>query len=401
MSDKHNEIELKDKNIKSNVKIAILAFAIGSSLISLTPNIKYKIALLKAKNNKEIIRLINDKNNKEENIKTIYELAINKNNNIPIESKKILIKAFEENFIEPYYNLILDETIYNMYAVASTQRVKEMSKTAKKYGWWSGDYNSYTNTIYLYSYNSKVLVAHEQLHAILKTGLFDMGYTKGLNGYALNEALTVSLIKGDDSYYDQFLVSDYLGLIIGYDKLYKYYMLGDLDGLKNELNKYIEKEETEKLIRNMDVQVFNDYGLIFLTTNNVGYVDSDNENTINILDRRKIFNYKMRLEKENTEILMNLFESKYNCKVEDSNLGRIIFGNGNDLFDKDLNPNDPIYDIYYNDPNSVKIFVQKFNHPFFNNNENYFRTYFVKTEELEKFDIDQALKLAKNNGKHY
>ena len=392
-----DEKELKNKKIKSKVKKTILGITIGSFIISLTPNIKYRIALNKAKKNSEITRLLEDKDNREKNIKTIYEMAINSNSNMSDENKKLFIDSFEEEFIIPYHDIILDETVYNMYAVASTQKVKEIDENVLNHAWWSGDYNSYFNTIYIAPYDDHTLIAHEQLHGILKTGLYDTGYTNGLNGYGINEALTVSLIKNDNSYFDEYLLSDYMGLIIGYDKVYNYYLNSDLSSLKKELNQYLSKEDTEKLISSIDMQVYSRYGLDFMVRNNIGS-KSDKDDKFIIISQEQVDDYKNKKRIESKELMKKLFEAKYKCKPEESNLGRIIFGKDNDLFDENWDPEEPLYDVLFYDTKHVRIVVQKFG---FGDDENYYKEYIVETEEIENIDIDALLDEAKSNIKHH
>ena len=62
-----------------------------------------------------------------------------------------------------------------------------------------------------------------------------------------------------------------LGLIIGYDKLINYYLNSDLEGLKEEISQYISKEETNKLISNIDKYVFLRYYKEFLINNEIDY----------------------------------------------------------------------------------------------------------------------------------
>ena len=158
-----------------------------------------------------------------------------------------------------------------MYAVASTQEIKQMSDFAAEHGWWNGDYNSFSNT---YSLDNSVedadlsLIAHEQLHAILKTGIIDTGFTNFIiNGYGINEGTTSLFGKNDNAYFAESNIVDTLGLIIGYDTLFKYYVEGDLSGLKKELNQYISPQETNDLIRNLDLNVFTSYFETFLIKN--------------------------------------------------------------------------------------------------------------------------------------
>lgn len=386
------EIKEKKKKIKVKVRNTVIGIVVGGILISLIPNIKYRIALFRAKRNEKVIELVNDKENRKENIIKIYELALDNNNNISEKNKALLEDSFEKIVINEYYEIFLDETLYNMYAVVSTQDVHLMSDFTIEHGWWSGDYNSYLNTIFLEGTNHPILIAHEQLHAILKNGLWDYGYTKGIQGYGINEAVTTSMVKDDYSYFDEYLIADYLGLIIGYDNLYKYYMTSDLDGLKKELNKYLTKEETNTLISNIDEEVYSDYGLSFLYNNNLGSEEIDEKAHKNKVEKRK----------EMTDIMKKLFESKYNCKIEESKLGRIIFGEGNDLFDSNWDSSKPLYDVYYWDSEHVRIAVHKFNTDIFNNvvPKNYYQTYIVKIDELEDFDIDSALESANSSSKH-
>lgn len=154
-----------------------------------------------------------------------------------------------------------------MYAVASTEKITEMSSFAKEHGWWSGDYNSYTNVYSLYSSTEKAsssLIAHEQ-------------------------------------------------------------------------------QDTNKLIRNIDLDVFSGYLRDFLESNNIQYnPDKLSENA------------KSR-KSQNIEILKTIFENKYGVSVEDSKLGQLIFNSAYFIDDDEFDTNQDYYYFTFVDEDNIKV----------------------------------------------
>lgn len=166
------------KKFKFSIKKTIAGIMISTIIVSGLPHLQYKVALYKAQNDTYISQLLESNIDKKDKIAQIYEKAINNNKNIPQELKEKLIRSFIDLVIDVYGDFFDDKTIYNMYAVASTEKITEISDFAKEHGWYRGDYNPYTNTISLEDTIedcSEILIAHEQLHAILKSGLLSSG----------------------------------------------------------------------------------------------------------------------------------------------------------------------------------------------------------------------------------
>ena len=106
------------------------------------------------------------------------------------------------------------------------------------------------------TYEDESLLAHEQLHAILKNGLFGTGLTSGIEGYGINEGATTFFGKSDSSYYSENNIINTLGFIIGYENLLETYTNSDLSVLKKMLYQYISPQEANELIHKIDLNVF-------------------------------------------------------------------------------------------------------------------------------------------------
>lgn len=430
----------KNKKIKLVAKRTLIGVVSTLLAFSVFENTKHGIAINQARNDKFIEQTLTSELNKKQKVADVFAYAIRNNTNIPDYEKNKIIEAFTTNVIDYTGDFFTDENIINMYAVASTQKVKKMSNFSKEHGWWAGDYVSFTNTYFLDDRNKdyeSILIAHEQLHAIMRSNILDTGFTNFLiNGYGINEAATSTFSK-DFSYYEMSMLFTTLGLIIGYDTLFKYYSEGDLNGLKMELNKYILPQETNHFIINFDLIVFSHYFRIFLENNGIAF---DNEK----------FNKIMKDKTEDiTLTLKKIYKNKFGVSCEESKFGNLIFNSlffnndvndyaitldsnfeGKEIKNGALSLDDIIYDITFYDANTIRIDIlpKSFGHLFsfscnkplhecsddeynkileeFGVNGIYSSIYselnrtvkissfylFVNANEIENFDIDETLK---------
>lgn len=349
-----DDLKSKGKQFKIVLKRTLLGVISATLIFSMVPNIEYQIALNKANNSSYIEEVLssNDKT-KEEKISQIFTQAIENNDKIPDDLKTRVIESFTEEVINRAGSFFTDKTIKNMHAVASTQKIEEMLEFSVEHGWWSGSYRSYFNTYSLDTTTEEpesTLIAHEQLHAIVKTGLIDTGFTNFIySGYGINEGTTALIGKNDNSYFTENNIVDTLGMIIGYDTLFKYYMEGDLSGLKKELNQYISPQETNAFIRNLDLNVFTGFFETFLLKNNISYDSEKISKTINNRNKKII------------ETLKVIFENKYGTSIEESKFGNLIFNNPFFIDEEEYDPNKTYYAISFNDENSVKLNIGNYN----------------------------------------
>lgn len=160
---------------------------------------------------------------------------------------------------------------------------------------------------------------------------------------------------------------------MGYDKIANYYMNMDLSGLKKELYQYLPKNEANNLITALDLNVFSNFFQSFMDANNFNFKEDKLQT---FLDNNTS---KIR------ETFIKLFENKNDCKISDSNLGRIIFGS-NYFVDNKLYGEDPIYGIQYYDNHQVELFIKyRF----------YDKSYIIDIDDLENFNIDNAIEETK------
>lgn len=248
---------MKNKYVKRTLS-GILSFIM---ITSLTPNIKY----YKNKNIIENSISFEENDNRKLMIGMLFKRSIYKNENLSDYEKFVVSTSFLNDFIYKYYIYIDDEAIINMCASAQTIRIKELNNLIKKYFWWSGSFNSFTNR---YSTTNGTL-SHEQLHAISKKGLFSTGLDTFVYGYGINEGVT-ALLMDSNSYPKETFVASLVSLTIGLDKLVSIYLSGNTKDLTNELEKYLSKSEVKEFIMLLDINVFSDYMNTF-TYNNFGY----------------------------------------------------------------------------------------------------------------------------------
>lgn len=223
----------------------------------LQPNINYAIARKEADSSGYITSVLEDKSlSKEQQIAQIYKTAIMENNNIPKDIKDMLIDAFTSEVINYSGMFFTEDTIRNMYAVAKTETIKIIPEFIKDIGWWGGDYASYKNEIDVAELDDKRLLAHEQLHATLKKGLFGTGFTPALKGYGVNEGATESLLESESDYFEEREMINILGLILGYKDVFQTYTNSSLNSLKKLICQYISPRKANELISLIDLNTF-------------------------------------------------------------------------------------------------------------------------------------------------
>lgn len=360
---------LKKKKIKLGVKKTIVGIIIAGVLISTIPNVNFNTNLFFAKHNSDIAAVVNSNNYTiSEKAKKLFEDGIFKNSHLSEIEKDRIISSFESYVIDKYSDSFTEKYLYNIYASAKTVNLTEMLDFSKKHGWWGGDFNSYLNNISVWDYEGE-LVAHEFLHASLKNGMFGTGFTSGIKGYGFNEGITSAHVDGDYSYFDEYILISYIGSILGIDKVEEAYFNGDLNALEIELNKYLSKEESQKLISNCDKIVFLGYLNTFLTK--LG-VDCDDF----YFDKLEQYEY------ETIEILKILFVNKTGLSVTDSTFGRNLFGKGSLMDSNTLDY--PFYYITFADSRNYLIDVH-----YFHDLELFTNSYIVS--DLSTFDLDKAL----------
>ena len=307
----------EQKNNKLPIKRILAGCISAITIFSTIPNIKYKLARNEANYNNQIIEIMNSSDSREEQIEQIFNLAIEQNNNIKDEDKQKVIDSFMNEVVSRSSDHFNEEIIKNMYAVVKTEKISKMSPLTQQYGWWSGDYNSYTNTIKINESIDKcspVLLAHEQLHAIMKHGIMDTGFTDKLfYGYGINEGVTALFGKRDMTYYEEANIANLLGMIIGYDTLFQCYASGDVWKLQNELSKYLENSEINELISTIDSHVYMTYINIFLEKNHIPY------------DQNNILEKEYQIHNKLIAILKDLFAQKYGEAIFTSNFGKALF----------------------------------------------------------------------------
>lgn len=373
----------KKKKYWGNVKKSIASLLMGTVALSTLPNLEYLMSLNNVSNDTKVRNMIKNNNNKVETIKKLYKEYINKNIWLSSEEKQKFISSFTKYVIEPYGDFFTDDVIYNMCAVASTERVRLMSDFEKEHAWWAGDYQPYFNLLDVEDIDNEIILAHEQLHAITKLGLFDCGVADN-NGYGLNEGFTSSLVNDDKAYQNQKATINVLGSILGYKEIYTYYFNRDLDGFKKYLSKYTSIENVDKIITNLKNETYDGYYYTFLKNNN-------------ILSDKQLNDYLNEIKKKRTrelydyiEIFKEIYEKKYNCSVENSNLGNLLFGDGNYYcgINKDYDiTKKTSYGVTCYDANHVLITFE-----YFSLDNDYSKSFIINNNNLKSFNFNYEIK---------
>lgn len=295
--------EIKKADAKKTIKKVIAVTSGVIIIFSAAPSINYQITKQNVVNDTVIIADFDNDESKTEYVKELFKRNIEQNKNIDDETKKLIVESFNTYFLDTYAVYLTEDTIINMCTMARTEKVREMSDFTKLWCWWGGSFNPVTNryTASSFSEEKMPVIAHEQTHAILRNGPFGTGLTKNLLGYSVNEGMTS--LSTDDSYVDPGRLCSSIGVIIGNDKLASYYLNYDLDGLIDELSKYLPKKDVIRLLNLSDINVFSDYAKTFkinlkylvlkpsfnelydeLYTDSEGYLNRENE-IIKILNK--------------------------------------------------------------------------------------------------------------------
>ena len=373
--------KLRKKKIIQRVKKTVVGLIIGSTIVTYLPTLNFNVTLFFAQNDSSITSVVNDKNmSMRDKARYLFELGMDKNSRVSDDLKETVIASFENYVIDEYSDYFTEKYLYNMYTSAKTVKVKEMSDYAKEHGWWGGSYNSSFNEYSVLGKDNYLLVAHEQLHASLKKGRMGYGLTTGIKGYAVNEGLTTSHVFKDGGYYDEMMIANYIGLIIGKDKINNAYFNCDLKSIKIELENYLEPSEVEQLIKSSDIVTLGDYLDTFLWKNGFD----------KIIDCDKISNVILENNKKAMELIKKAFENKYGTRVDSNEYGRILFGKGSYyeecMLYNGINNEEPTYGILDIGPDNymIRLYYQC-------NRRFYHRDILVSNEELKNFDIDKEL----------
>lgn len=390
--------KLRKKKIIQRVRKTVVGLIIGTTVITYLPTLNFNVNLFFAQNDSSITSVVNDDNmSMRDKARYLFELGMDKNSRVSDDLKETIITSFENYVIDEYSDYFTEKYLYNMYTSAKTVKVKEMSDYAKEHGWWSGSYNPSFNEYSVLGKEDYLIVAHEQLHASLKKGRMGYGLTTGIKGYAVNEGLTISHVSKDGGYYDEMMIANYIGLIIGKDKINNAYFNCDLNSIKVELEKYLEPSEVEQLIKSSDIVTLGDYFDTFLYRNDL----------LKIIDRDRISNIILENNKKVMELIRKAYENKYNTMVDSNGYGRVLFGKGS-YYEKcmlynGINIEEPTYSILDVGPDNYMIRLY-----YHCNRKFYHQDILVSNEELKNFDIDkeingikeEALNDMKNNVAH-
>ncbi len=332
---------MRKKRSKKNKKLPkrIISGSLAAAMIfSLVPNIEYYITKYNVENE---ITFSDSSDLKEDSISDLFWQNLQKNNKLTAEEKKLIYNNFKEYFLDKYSKYLDENSIVSMCASARTIDMKEMSEFAKKWSWWSGSYNPYTNRVSVSSYDDKPLIAHEDLHANLKNGIISTGLNRAFFGYGLNEGGTS--LHSDNASYGYFNERNYftkIGLIIGYDKMMDIYTNGKINDLVDELSIYMPKIDAIKLVSLIDINVYNEYKSDFVNRikRNIGIESepeiSDEYDVLDPEDYKKIEdeytafyygkNYVKRLD-EIQNLIFKLYQGKYGEKIEENPILYNIF----------------------------------------------------------------------------
>lgn len=341
---------MNKKGTKNNCAKRILAGILSGVLaLTLIPNIKFyskKISVGNAISSDSSLDL-----NNIEMIKKLFEDSINKNKNLSDKEKVIIIDSFEENVLNKYAEFMDEESIINMCTSAQTIDIKLMSTLAKKIGWWSGSYNSYTNRYSVYSLEDNFTVSHENLHAITKNGLATTGLSTLMFGYGFNEG-AVSLFNDDYGYFEKCVIVNDLALILGIEKVFDLYTNGNTFELIKELSKYTSIQKAIELVSILDAMVFSEYKDTFvskITDNYDRQIDEDSK-----YGELKEFYSESYLDNfyKAREIIDEIFENKYKVNITESDLGKFIINS--DGYTLGINNLDFYYTLWI-DGNKIKI----------------------------------------------
>lgn len=348
-------LKSKGKKIRTAIKRTVIGIILSATILtslSAIPNIEYYAALNEAKNSIYISEVLENGNSKTEQVKKIFQDAINSNPHLDKNVKERIINAFSEYVLEKYAEFFTKKNIENMYAVAKTERAYEMSSYYKEHNKHiAGSYNSYKNRFVFYDKTMDKNLAHEQLHAITKKGIQETSFPDPYNG--AKEAITGMMTEG---YREASYIINNLSLIIGYDKVIPYYLDGDIEGFKKELSKYISIEEANKFLSYLSDYVNNNSYLDSLWLNSADYNEEEYEK-LAYYTNTTIYDYLVDVDKKICIAKTNS-DSKY-CHLYNNIYGQRRSGSDElrDLLDKNINT--LTYDLYYYDECNVLLTVKE------------------------------------------
>lgn len=296
----------KKKKILIIIKKILICLTLVGITISTIPSVEYENAYNYYKNS--LPPILENETQKDYTIR-LYKEALNANKKLSEPEKKKLEETFIELVLNDIGEYFEDSSLAKMMATASTQNVKELTSFEKKFSWYQGFYNPYLNELIIDTNIDDVdptLLAHEQLHAILQNSFYK-------KAYALNEIITKNSVKGDDSYYYLNTYFNVLNFVIGKKNLYKYYLNSDIEGLKDELSRYLSPEEVNTLIISYDDLIFSHYYTSFLSR--LGQKPST-----------KTLKEREQNETISESLLVKLYEKKFDVSLQNSSLGQVLFG---------------------------------------------------------------------------
>ena len=236
-----------NKLIKLVKKVVIGVVALVVSFESLVYG-EMALAKEKSRNDSIIQEIIDSDESKEDKIAELFTYGIKSNPYLSEEYKEIIIESFCSDVIYPYGYLFTDKLIDNIYAVASTEKVGDSEKWffVKNKG---GESDYPLNAFFVGdgvegNYDT---FAHEQLHGIRNYGL-----TNCLPS-VIEEAGTSIFSTG--GYPEETNIFNFIGMIIGYDKLVEIYFNNDTKALKQEFCKYMSESDASELISALNINI--------------------------------------------------------------------------------------------------------------------------------------------------
>lgn len=381
-----HEKQKRNNKIKIILKNSLLALIISGVALSTVPTVEYSIAYNKYKK-KSSFQFENE--SRKEYVIRMFREALNANSKISGPNKKIISDAFVDLVLENIGEYFTDEMVIKMMAVASTENLSKLTELENEKAWYLAYYNEYLNNIALYDTPDKTaeeIIAHEQLHAILR-GSFSK------KAYALNEGGTAYSVKGDTAYGTFKSYFNILTFVIGKEKLMNHFLNGNLEGLKADLYKYADKDKTDRFINTLDRQLFTSYMHVFLFNMGIDFDDLD-----------WLYEANDYYREENEEFITSILEAKFGKKVEDMPLAKVLLGYyapeiiGLTLMRNDYGEYAPYCKAEYYSEVQIKVTIEFVTNRIIQGEdpnrivEEYLFTY----EEFANMDIDTLIEDAKN-----
>lgn len=382
MKDENLDKKVKRKKVLKIVRRSILALALVGITLSTYPSIEFESAYEHYKQNLPVIK---EEETNKDYVKRLYAEAIVSNKNLSEEEKNKLIDVFNSLVIDKIGDYFDEDNIAMMMAVASTESIRELGFIEKKLAWYEGSYSKYLNQLVINKPIDEVkisILAHEQLHAIVRNSF-------NFHAYAFNEFMTNNSVEGDESYLYLNRYYNILSIIVGKEKLYKLYLDGDTDLLKEELSKYSSLEDVNRFLISSDDLVFSKFYSTFL--HNIGI----NHNNVKEQDE---------CERTNEQILINMFENRFNCKLENSSLGQVLFGyykpniEGLTLIQNKIGYYEPMCYLEYIDESSVKVIIELLTSNVNPSTKDFYRVqeeYIIDIDDFATVDLEDLIEDAK------